>query len=124
MLAFTDTAFARLCIAASRIDPRRRRQWLQEIAAKLDPQTVDLPDDIVRAQDERTPAARRQARVRARRKNGTRCYTVEVPDEIVEGMITALVATDKLTEAEACDHARVQAELGRMLVDWARRWMR
>ena len=124
MLAFTDSALARLCIAASRVDPRRRRQWLQEIAAKLDPQTVDLPDDIVRTQVERTPAARRQARVRARRKNGTRCYTVEVPDTIAEGVITALVATKILTEDKACDHACVQAELSRMLVDWAQRWLR
>jgi len=37
MLALTDAALARLCIAATRIDPRRWGQWLQEIAAKLDP---------------------------------------------------------------------------------------
>jgi len=37
MLALTDAALAHLAIAATRIDPRRRGQWLQEIAAKLDP---------------------------------------------------------------------------------------
>jgi len=39
-------------------------------------------------------------------------------------VITALVATEKLTEAEACDHSRVEVELGHMLCDWAQRWLR
>jgi hypothetical protein len=64
MLAFTDSALARLCFAASRVDPRRRRQWLQEIAAKLDPQTSraassSRPGQILdtRADIERSDAA-------------------------------------------------------------------
>ena len=36
MLALTDAALARLCIAASRVDPRERSHWLQAIAAKLE----------------------------------------------------------------------------------------
>jgi hypothetical protein len=114
MLALTDAALAHLAIAATRIDPRRRGQWLRAVAAKLDPPQPRA----------RTPAARRQAKTRTRRKNGTRCYTVEIPDQIAEGMISALVATERLTEAEAYDHARVQAELGRMLCDWAQHWLR
>ena len=112
MIALADSALARLCIGTPRIDPRRRRQWLQEIAARLDP-----PRTVVGSRECSRPA-------RARRKNGTRSYTVEIPDQIAEGVITALVATEKLTEAEACDHSRVQVELGHMLCDWAQRWLR
>jgi hypothetical protein len=35
MLALTDAALARLYIGATRVDPRRRRQWLRDIAARL-----------------------------------------------------------------------------------------
>jgi len=37
MLALTDSALAHLAIAATGVDPRQRREWLREIAAKLDP---------------------------------------------------------------------------------------
>src|SRR5262249_10152307 len=37
MLALTDSALARLCIGATRVDPRRRGRWLREIAARIDP---------------------------------------------------------------------------------------
>jgi hypothetical protein len=111
MLALIDSALARLCIGATRVRRGRRRQWLQEIAARIDP-----PRAIIRSRE-------RSRRSRARRKDGTRCYTVEIPDHIAEGMLNALVATERLTEAEACDQARVQAELGRMLCEWAQRWM-
>jgi hypothetical protein len=119
MLALTDSALARLCIAATRVDPRRRGQWLRQIAERIDPQIMNLNDNR-----DRTPAARRQAKVRARRRNATRCYTVEIPDQIAEGVITALVATGRLTEIETLDHKRVQAELGRMICEWAKHWLR
>src|SRR5262245_43507948 len=112
MLVLTDSALARLYIGATRIRRCRRQQWLKDIAAQIDP-----PRAVVRSRE-------RSRRKRARRRNGTRCYTVEIPDQIAEGVITALVMTETYTEAEACDHARVQAELGRMLCDWAQRWMR
>jgi hypothetical protein len=110
MLALTDAAFARLCIGATRVSHGRRKRWLHDIAARLDP-----PRTIMRSRE-------RSRRARVRRKNGTRCYTVEIPDHVAEGVITALVATEKLTEAEACDHARVQTELSRMVCEWAQRW--
>jgi hypothetical protein len=112
MLALDDGALARLAIAASRVHRSQRRRWLASIAGKVDP-----PRAVIRSRE-------RSRRSRARRQNGMHCYTVEIPDHIAEGVINALVATGKLTEAEACDHARVQAELGRMLCDWAQRWMR
>jgi len=112
MLALTDSALACLVRGAREVPRRSRGRWLHDIAAKLDP-----PRSIIRSRE-------RSRRKRARRKNGTRCYTVEIADHIAEGVINAFVATEKLSEAEACDHARVQAELGRMLCDWAQRWMR
>jgi len=36
MLAFTDQGLAYLCIAATRVDPRRRGEWLKEVAARLE----------------------------------------------------------------------------------------
>ena len=37
-------------------------------------------------------------------------------------MITALIATGKLTETEAKSSERVAQELARQLVSWARHW--
>jgi hypothetical protein len=110
MLALDDSAFARLCIAATGVHRGRRRRWLRKIAAKLDP-----PRAVIRSRE-------RSCRKRERRRNGTRCYTLELPDNAVAAMINAMVATERLTEAEASNHARVQAELGRMLCDWAQHW--
>jgi len=124
MLALTDVGLAYLCIAASRIDPRRRRQWLQEIAANLDPQTVDLPDDIVLKQVERTPAARRQARVRARRKNGMHHYGLWLSDLAVEGIVTQMVTTGQLSAAEADDPRYIEAMLARLLEEQGETWAR
>jgi hypothetical protein len=36
MLALIDAALARLAIAATRIRPDRRRQWLKDIAERID----------------------------------------------------------------------------------------
>jgi len=84
MLALTDSALAYLAIAASRVDPRHLGQWLRAIAAKLDP-----PINVNgREHGERTPAARRQARVRQRRKNGIRIHRLALRDLAVEGLIT------------------------------------
>ena len=112
MLALTDSALARFCIGATRIPAGRRKRWLLELAQKLDP-----PHAVIGSRE-------RSRRARARRKNRTRCYTVEIPDRVVEGVITALIATERLTEVEACDHALVRVELGRMLCEWAQYWMR
>ena len=75
MLALTDEGFAHLAIAATAIPPEARERWLREIAAKLDPPGPRA----------RSPAARRQARVRARRKNGVHVYRLELRDIAVEG---------------------------------------
>jgi len=46
MLALIDSALARLCIGATRVRRGRRRQWLQEIAARIDP-----PRAIIRSRE-------------------------------------------------------------------------
>lgn len=37
MLALTDQSLARLCIAATAVDPKRRDKWLRKIARQIDP---------------------------------------------------------------------------------------
>jgi hypothetical protein len=81
MLALTDAALARVIIAATAVPPGRRRQWLRELSAKLDPP--------------RTPAVRRQARWRARQRDGSAVYRL----------------TGRVIEVEALDHARVERAL-------------
>ena len=119
MLALTDAALARLCIAATRIDPRRRRQWLKDIAALLDPPRIAETPNC-----ERSPAARRQARVRARRKNGVHIYRLPLHDIWVEGLITQMIIYGRLTEAEALNHQRVEIELARLLEEQGETWAR
>ena len=89
MLALSDSALARICIAATRVDARRRRRWLQEVAAKFDPPSIITKADSNNRK--RTPAARRQARVRQRRKNGLRVYRLELHDVAVEGLIAMMI---------------------------------
>src|SRR5262245_53250586 len=114
MLALTDAALAHLAIAATGIDPRRRGRWLREIAAKLDP-------DIG---PERSPAARRQARVRARRRNGLHLYRLELRDIAVEGLIAMMMSTGQLTEAKALDHRVIEAKLAALLEAQGKEWAR
>jgi hypothetical protein len=115
MLALTDAALARICIGATRIDPRRRGRWLREIAAKLDP-----------SPEARSPSrdARRQAKARALHKKGIHIHHLPLRDICVEGLITQMVTTGRLTEAEAFDDQRVDAELARLLEEQGERWVR
>jgi hypothetical protein len=130
MLAFTDTAFARLCIAASRIDPRRRRQWLQEIATKLDPPGAgDHQQKQQRVENggdhrQRTPAARRQARVRARRRNGQHVYKLEIADRAMEGLLEMMLRMGRLSESDTLDHGCIETALARLLEEQGARWSR
>jgi hypothetical protein len=114
MLALTDAALARLCIGATRIDPRRRRRWLLDVARKLEGE----------ANVSRSPAARRQARVRARRRNGLHVYKLELRDAAVEGLISMMIASGELAESQSLDHRVVEAKLAALLeaqgVQWAR----
>ena len=124
MLALTDAALARICIGASRVSRGRRRRWLAGIADKLDPPPI--PTVVAEATNfpRRSPAARRQARVRERRRNGQHVYKLVISDSSVGGLVTQMVATGQLTETEALDHQRVEAELARLLEEQGARWSR
>ena len=112
MLAFSDESLARLVRGARQVSWRKRGKWLRELARELDPPAV------------RTPAAARQARVRARRKNGLHVYRLELRDLAVEGLIEMMLATGRLTEREALNHQRVETELAGMLEEQGQRWSR
>ena len=120
MLALTDSALAHLAIAATGVDPRQRHEWLRAIAAKLDP-PINVND---REPGERTPAARRQARVRERRRNGIRVHHLPLREAALEGLIAMMISTARLTETEACDDRRVDAELAKLLEEQGERWTR
>src|SRR5215831_3440891 len=68
MLALTDAAFAHLAIAASAIAPEQRKQWLRDLADRVNPPPVSRP--------KMAPAAIRQRKLRANRKAGKHCYTM------------------------------------------------
>jgi len=78
-------------------------------------QKTDTPPHV-RARRERS------RRSKKRRRQGLRCWTLEIPDRAAAAMITALIATGKLTETEAKSSERVAQELARQLVSWARHW--
>ena len=122
MLALTDAALAHLAIAATGVDPRHRREWLRDIAATLDPPIITKADFIDKRN--RTPAARRQAKVRQRRKNGQHVYTLVLKDRCVEGLIAMMLASGQLTEGEANDHHMIEAKLAALLEEQGTRWTR
>jgi hypothetical protein len=137
MLALTDAALARLCIAATRIDPRRRGRWLREIAAKLDPPSI--PADLRGGDREpakrmvRSEAVRRRARAadtarwRERLHRGAAVYPVEV-----DGMTFDLMERFAgLKDRKTGDRQVVATALGKLLLSpplWASccaaRWRR
>src|SRR5262249_24983744 len=121
MLAFTDSALARLCIGATRIDPRRRRQWLRDLAARIDPPIMN-PQKINNR--ERSPAARRQARLRARRNSGMRFYGLWLRDSTVEAIVDMLIATGHLNEHEAADDKVILVKLAQMFDQYGEQWLR
>jgi hypothetical protein len=67
----------------------------------------------------KTPDAIRSARYRARRHNGRAVFHVEADRN---KLVTALIVSDRLSERAALDHARVEAALAGILIEWASRW--
>jgi hypothetical protein len=66
-----------------------------------------------------SPAAQRQRRARARRRNGHVIRRVDVDEH---ALATALIASGRLSEAEALRSDLVERELGRLIADWTERW--
>src|SRR5262249_53716241 len=107
MLALTDAALARICISASRVSRARRKRWLREIAARLDP-----PRSIMRSRE-------RSRRARVRKRNGKAVLRVEVDHD---PLLLALIESGRMSEAETADLRRVEAVVGKMLREWAEHW--
>src|SRR5262245_13996695 len=112
MLALTDAQLADLAIAATAVDHRRRKRWLRDLADRIDPPRA------------RSPAARRQARVRARRRNGVHVYRLELSDVAVEGLILRSILHGQLTESQALEHRHIEHVLGQLLEEEGFRWAR
>jgi hypothetical protein len=65
------------------------------------------------------PAARRQRAYRQRASKGEAVLRVSVH---YFGVIDALIASSRLSEADALDRTKVEAALADILCEWARRW--
>jgi hypothetical protein len=76
-------------------------RWLQDVARKLDPPP-------------RPPT--RQGRWRQRQRNGCAIYRLELH---VEPIIDALIRSQRLGEADALQHAKVEQALAILVEDWA-----
>jgi len=63
----------------------------------------------------------RSRRSRARRREGKRVWSIELPDTATEGIIDALIHFGRLREGET-DQRRIAEELGRQLVWWGEQW--
>ena len=107
MLALTDAALARICIGATRVDPRYRGRWLRDIAVKLDP-----PRAVIRSRE-------RSRRARMRKKNGKAVLRIEVDHD---PLLLALIESGRMSEADTTDLRRVEAVVGKMLGEWAGHW--
>jgi hypothetical protein len=103
MLALTDQGLAHLAIAASRVSQPQRRDWLRDLAAKLDPPRRPTSD------------AQRQARRRAHHRNGRRHHRFWLSDRCLEGLIMKFILEGKLTERDALDHCKVEAAIAALL---------
>ena len=71
-----------------------------------------------------TPAARRQAKKRARRKRGVGFYRLEISDVAIEGMIQQWIATGQISEEQALclDRLGIERELARGIEAQGERW--
>src|SRR5262245_14964485 len=94
MLALTDSALARLCIAATRMRAVERKRWLRELANKI------APPQRSTAMLSQSKAAVRKREQRKRWADGRVVLNTEINEcDFVE----ALLRARRLTEAEALD---------------------
>jgi hypothetical protein len=108
MLALTDAALARLCIGATRVSRGRRQRWLKDIAERIDPPPHHRA--IVRA---------RQARHRARQRNGIRVFKLEANYDLI---LCGLIDSRRISERDALDQHAVERVLSEMLTEWGQHW--
>ena len=98
MIGLSDIGLAYLAVAASAVPRHRRRQWLRELANKIEP-------------SRRSPGARYTAAWRAREKAGRCLLTLEVDEaELVvalvdAGLLDPRIADDRAALTEATQRA-------------------
>jgi hypothetical protein len=98
MIALSDIGLAYLTIAASAVPRHRRRQWLRELANRIEPPRS-------------SPGARYTAAWRAREKAGRCLLTLEVDEaELVvalvdAGLLDPRIADDRAALTEAAQRA-------------------
>ena len=103
MLALSDEGLARLCIAASAIPRNRRRQWLRELANRIEPPRS-------------SPGARYTAAWRAREKAGRCLLKLEVDEaELVVALVDAGLLDPGIADNRAALAAATQRALARYL---------
>jgi hypothetical protein len=101
VLALDDGALARLVIAASAIPPRRRKQWLRQLARQAEPPPC-------------SPGARYTAAWRRREKAGRFLLRLEMDEAALVvglvdcGVLDPLKADDRGAITEAAQRALVQ----------------
>src|SRR5262249_53952984 len=66
------------------------------------------------------PAAVRQRKTRARRRQGMVSLRLDVHEHRLCG---ALIASGRLTEAQALERPQIERELAKLVDDWIRRWL-
>ena len=131
MLALDDGALARLCIGATRVRRHRRSRWLKDIAAELETPTIsraksvaDVTNGSPAAEQPRSPAAVRQAKLRANRKAARHCYKLWISDSAVHALIVRCILSGQLTEEQALRPNRVAQALAALLEEMGQRWAR
>jgi hypothetical protein len=110
MLALDDAALARVMIAATAVAPSAREAWLMKFVERAEGQPPAG----------RTSAAR-QRRARQRAKDGRAILRLEVDEHLI---VSALLDSTRLTEAQALDRRLVERECRDILHEWARIWTR
>src|SRR5262249_11742603 len=114
MLALDDAALARLAIAVSRHPTAAARaELLQRFAAVADPTT-----DQRRLAQQR----RRSRRWRRRRKERVRVYRLPLTDKAVEGLMTQLIVSGRLSARAAADHNCFLTALTQLLEQQGASW--
>jgi hypothetical protein len=119
MLALTDGALVHLVLAAGRVSPKRRRRWLRDLAAKLDPPPQAPPTRSSSAAVRQARVRARKARHRARQRNGIRVFKLEASYDLVVG---GLIDSGRISERDALDHDKVERVLSAMLTEWGQYW--
>lgn len=71
--------------------------------------------------DARTRTRERQRQCRARNKAGEKRYVIVAREHwVAEGMLLS----GRMTEADVSDHAKVEAALARVVIEWIARWLK